>query len=362
MLHRIKLPACTQHLDWVVQLQDHLLRTLCDANLCAVSVTVDWVEAQRPDLGAEWTKRFCAWLKNGKSILDRMQGVAALPGTAKQALLAHYEINLRYPEAFEATLPRPPATTPLPGRLSADAAGAYQDFFELFYAPIFYRSKGYPIDAEDLNGQAFTKDQYLEAYRAANPNMKVCPTCDGSMDGAQLDHWLAQKHLPELNCHPQNLVVICDSCNNPTNKGQKLALDTAEADPFGNWFHPYLRSAVGQSEIKIEDGEPSLVSDDPSVQTRLDKFSGLMNLTKRWTKEYRTQFKGIEQRVRNHCRKGRKFDERGLMSQLESWKIDAEAEQGIRPHKLLEMALLSLAMDASSHVFNELMEYATAAA
>lgn len=362
MLHRINLPACTQHLEWVVQLQGHLLRNLCDANLCAMSVTVDWVKAQRPDLGAKWTERFCGWSKEDKSILDRMQAVAALPSIDKQTLLTHYELNLRYPEAFDAALPPPPATTPLPDGLSADAASAYRNFFDLFYAPTFYRDKGYPIAAADLNGRAFTKDRYLEAYRASNPNMKVCPICDGSMDGAELDHWLAKKHLPELNCHPQNLVEICSYCNSRTNKGEKLALDARAADPFGNWFHPHLRSAVGQSEIKVEHGKPRLASDDPVVQRRLDTFSGLMNLTRRWKAEYHIQFKGIQQRVRNHRRRGTTFDENGLMSQLESWKTDAEAEQGIQPHKLLQTALLSLAMDRSSHAFHELLEYATTAA
>ena len=206
--------------------------------------------------------------------------------------------------------------------------------------------------------QLFTKDNYLEAYHTANPDLKVCPLCDGGMDGAELDHWLAKKHLPELNCHPQNLVEICGACNSTTNKGGKLALNAGVVEPFANWLHPYLRSAAGQFEIKIEGEVPTLASDDPAIQVRLNKFVGLINLSKRWANEYRNQFKGIQQRIRNHSRRGKTFDQGGLRNQLESWRIDAEAERGIRTHKLLEECLLSLALVDGSDSFVELFAYA----
>ena len=359
VLHRIELPDCGQHLEWVVQLQDDLLQALCGIGLSANHVTAHWVAQQRPDIDAAWTQRFCGWTKSGQSILARMRAVAGLPALDKQALLDHYRVNLRFHEAFDEDLPPPPPTTPLPDQLSAPATRAYRDFFEMFYAPIFYRDKGYPIKAEDLNGQPFTRDHYLDAYRATNHQTKVCLTCDGSMDGAELDHWLAKKHLPELNCHPQNLVEMCSACNSSSNKGEKLALDGAVPDPFDNWFHPHLRSAAGEYDITVSNGRPRLVSSQAVVQTRLDTFSALVNLPSRWRTEYRAQFKGIEQRVRNHRRRGKTFDEHALASQLASWKIDAEAEQGIRPSKLLETALLSLALDLSSPAFAELLDYAT---
>ena len=360
VLHRIELPDCRQHLEWVVRLQDDLLQALCVPGLAADRVTADWVGAQRPDIDAAWIRRFCGWEKAGRSVLARMQAVAGLPAPDRQALLGHYRVNLRFHEAFDEHLEPPPPTTPLPDRLSAPAAGAYRNFFEMFYAPIFYRDKGYPIDADDLNGEPFTRDHYLHAYRATNDRTLVCPTCDGSMEGAELDHWLAKRHLPELNCHPENLVEICGACNGSANKGQKLALDGAAPDPFDDWFHPHLRSAADAYDISVEAGRPQLVSSRPKAQTRLDTFSALVNLSSRWKNEYRAQFKGIELRLRHHRRRGRTFDEADLLSQLDSWKADAEAEQGLRPHKLLETALLSVALDPSSSAFSEFLDYATA--
>ena len=52
--------------------------------------------------------------------------------------------------------------------------------------------------------------------------------------------------------------------------------------------------------------------------------------------------------VPNHRRRGKVFNEHALVSQLESLKIDAEAERGIRAYRLLETALLSVALDPSS--------------
>jgi hypothetical protein len=285
----------------VVQLQGDLLRALCNPAVTADDVTADWVKARRADIDAAWVERFCAWSKEKKCVLDRMKAIAGLSNADKQALVAHYERNLRYPEAFDAAVPPPLATTPLPDGLSENAVVAYRHFFELYYAPIFYRGKGYPIIDPGLNGQPLTKDQYLEAYHAANPDVKVCPL----------------------------------------------------------WFHPYLRPAAGLFSIRIEHGVPTLASDDPVIQARLNSLDGLVNLTKRWTDEYRTQFKGIEQRIRNHRRHGKTFDEAGLKAQLNSWKTDAVGEQGVRDHKLLEDSLLTLALVDGSDAFVELFQYAT---
>ena len=65
-------------------------------------------------------------------------------------------------------------------------------------------------------------------------------------------------------------------------------------------------------------------------------------------------------RLRHHRRLGKTFDEPALLSQLASWKTDAEAERGLRPHKLLETALLSVALDPTSSAFSEFLDYATA--
>ena len=87
--------------------------------------------------------------------------------------------------------------------------------------------------------------------------------------------------------------------------------------------------------------------------TRLDTFSDLVNLQSRWKAEYRIQFKGIEQRLRHPRRLGRTFDEPAFPSRLDSRTTDAEAEQGLRPSRLMEATLLSAAQNPSSSAFSD---------
>ena len=281
-----------------------------------------------------------------------------MPVSAKQALTRHYEDNFRYAEAFREAAPRPPATTPLPNGFSKKAATVYRNFFEMFYAPIFYRDKGYPIDAPKLNGKLFSKDEYLEAYHTANPELMVCPFCDGGMDGAQLDHWLAQKHFPELNCYAQNLVEICAACNSRSNKGEKKPLDSNEPDPFAYWFHPHLRPAAEHFEIIKRDANVRLVSNDSINQTRLDNLDNLINLSNRWSREWQNQVKRILHKIYKCKRRSEILDEAGLRAKLEFWKTDAEDGIGQAPYAMLTEHLLSMATCRESDIFKEFLKYA----
>ena len=359
MLHRINLPDCTTHLDWIVQLQCDLLHALCDPAIGVDNVTKEWVKSIRPDIDDDWMNRFCNWSTGGNSMLERMKAVARLTTEEKQSVIEHYEANLQFPNAFDDAKPNSPATKPLPDDLSKPATRAYRDFFEMFYAPIFYRQsrrQGYPVESAELD-KRFSKSVYLEAYREANEHLKVCPLCDGSMDGAQLDHWLAKKHLPELNCHPHNLVEICPACNSVSNKGEKLALDNGDAQPFENWFHPLLRPAAGQYTIEVCTGKPRLKSDDPLVQARIDKLDWLVNLSRRWARKYDNLVSRIQERIRHHRRRGRAWDRESLLAKINDWITDAEAELGLGEYKLLETALLNEAQIHGSTIFAELLIY-----
>ncbi len=359
MLHRIKLPDCTTHLDWIIQLQCNLLHALCNPTIGADDVTKEWVKSIRPDIDHDWMSRFCGWSTGGKPMLQRMKAVAGLSTDDKQALIQHYENNLQFPDAFDDTKPNPPATTPLPDGLLDTASRAYRDFFEMFYAPIFYRQskrQGYPVEGGELD-KRFSKSAYLEAYHEANQHLAVCPLCDGNMDGAELDHWLAKKHLPELNCHPLNLVEICSTCNSVTNKGDDLALDAESTEPFQDWPHPFLRPAEGY-KIKVHGGKPRLSGSDHIAKTRLNNFDGLINLSRRWARKYDNLVTRIQERIRHHRRRGTMFDRASLLTKIGEWVVDAEAELGLGEYKLLETALLRKAEEDGTDVFEELLAYA----
>lgn len=358
MLYTINLPSCTLHLEWIVRFQSDLLHALCNSSITTAGVTITWVKTQRSDIDQDWLERFCGWEIKGKSMLQRMQAVVSLSPADKQALVNHYEKNIRCSEVFDPANSSSPTVAPLPNGLSTAAAATYSDFFEMFYAPVFYNQKGYSINAIDLNGERFTRGKYLTAYHAANDNLKVCPLCDGGMDGAELDHWMAKKYLPELNCHPHNLVEICGACNERANKGEKLVFDKEMADPFSKWFHPHLRPAVGLFAIDRQGRQVRLVSANESIQERLDKLDKLINLSKRWSREWKTQLKRIEKKIYGARYRGQALDEVALQSRIQAWKNEAEDEAGIEPHALLGAYILSLALDPSSDVYAEIRSYA----
>ncbi len=366
MLHKINLLACTDHLDWIVQLQKDLLHALC-GDAVADDITAEWVYALRSDIDAGWMARFCGWKKSNKSMLQRMEAVAGLPAADKHAVIEHYAANLQFPDAFDDEKVNPPPTTSLPSGISDTAVAAYRDFFEMFYDPIFYRSsthQGYPVAGGELT-QRFSKEVYLDAYHTANREMKVCPLCDGAMDGAELDHWLPKQHLPELNCHPLNLIEICGACNGVTNKGKKLTFDDGQSNPFEDWFHPYFRP-VEDLKIRIVSGKPNLTSDHAPIQSRLHKLDWLINLSQRWEREYRIRMKSIRLELKSEILAARRRGDcvheawglHGVLSWLAEYKEKAREKIGHDYYKRLEVALLDDQVKEGSGFVNDLCEYA----
>ncbi len=359
MLHRINLPNCRHALEWIVQLQDDLITALCADDVRAADVTPEWIIAKRPDIDSAWINRFCTWKKEKATFLEYMQRIAALPPAAKGQIIQHFHNNLKYHEAFDSTK-NPPQTVSINNVLNQDAAMKYCAFLELFYDPTFYNPKGFPIDANGNAGGKFHKDVYLECFRNINDEVRVCPLCDGGLDGSEVDHWLAKKHFPELSCEPHNLVEICSACNSRANKGEKQALSSGATKPFDNWFHPYLRPASGAFSIQIEaKGIIKLNGQTAQDDLCINKLDTLINLCKRWGEEYRSvQIKRIENKIRGRRRTGAVFTEQSLKSLIENWIVDAKSEIGLEPHAMLEESVLSVASDTNSALFKEFLHYA----
>lgn len=290
MLHRIEVVACRPTLEWIVKLQTKLMTALCDPKTQPTDITVAWTQALLTDTSSDWVSKYCGWYRtkgtDKHSMLTRMEALAALPDQDRTQCLAHFTSNLNFETAFAPSL-APARIKSCKKGLSDAAAVAYRDFLEAFYFIVL--ENGVPIPGSSSAGAKLRRADVTKSAQDSNPGLKVCPFCDGGKDGSELDHWLPKERFPELSCHPRNLVEICAACNGTENKGSKHVLDEAAAEPFADWFHPYLRNAHGTFAITINRGSVSLEALVPTNRRRLEHLDCLINLGSRWTSEYRTQ-------------------------------------------------------------------------
>ncbi|WP_295433267.1 hypothetical protein [uncultured Thiodictyon sp.] len=359
MLHRLEVADCRLALEWIVKLQTKLMTALCDPKIQAPDITAAWAQNVLPDIESDWVSRYCGWYRtkgtNKHSMLERMKALAALPTVDRHQCLVHLKDNLEFCLAFDPAA-HPPATRPRDKALSKKASDVYRELLEAFY--LIALNNGFPVKADGSAGKDFKHADVVTTAQAANPKLKVCPLCDGGKDGSELDHWLPKENFPELCCHPYNLVEICAACNGTENKGSKPVLNAEALEPFADWFHPYLRSAHDTFAVTIAKGMVSLDALDPVNRRRVENLDCLVNLGSRWTNEYRTQFQRVQEKIR--CRIGRRQQVSAgtLETLLIDWREDARAQIGLMPNAMMEVALLSIACDTRSHVFEELSIYA----
>lgn len=358
MLHRIEPPACRPALEWIVKLQTDLVTALCDDQITPDQVTVAWAQALLSNTDSGWINRYCGWYRKKEqvqhSMLTRMQALARLPTQDRQQCLAHFTCNLQFQAAFDPSA-QPAAIKPCKSGLSQRAAVAYRDFLEAFYWLVL--ENGVPVGGDGSPGPDFKRSDVTKSAQDANPKLRVCPLCDGGKDGSELDHWLPKEAFPELSCHPYNLVEICAACNGRENKGTKSVLDADAVEPFSEWFHPYLRSAQGTFFITINKGMVALEALDSANCLRIENLDRLVNLSSRWTNEYRTQFKRVQAKIRGRIDRRQQISTETLEELLLEWREDARAEVGLKANALIEDRLLSIASDTASHVFEELCIY-----
>lgn len=366
MLHRLNIPSCRSHLEWIIQLQRTLLTGLTNPALTPAGVTVAWVIAQWPDLGERWIRNFCSRKDEitglRQPMLAHMRAIAAFPAHLKQELLAAFDNDQLFPQAFA----NPPQAHVLCGLtfLPDDAMrSAARGLLETFYSPTFYPQIGYQIPQPGSAPFEFNRKSLVDRFDNENPCVCVCPYCDGSRDGAQVDHFYPKSDYPALSCQPLNLVPICSSCNSTSNKGSKVPLTPGVAPSTAEWFHPYLRSAQGYFDIRFESSAeggtvPALFNTDSQTQARLDNLDSLLNLKRRWRGALQRHIQATQNKIRMYHQKlGRALSREELIAKLQELAENTECEIGLLPFCLIEMHYLRQAAAQTQTAFDELWDY-----
>lgn len=347
-LHRVILPPEADLLMQVVELQRALLRSLCDEATQAEDISVEWLQWVWPAQEAKWVEKFCRAGRQNETIIPSLKVIAGMTAQAKAGLRQLFEheidLELRFHEGGRFT-----AVESLPG-LNGQEREAVKSLFKAFYLRFGHnKADEWPgYNFPDAGGwRSLSRKQYADAFLKANqtaePPLWVCPFCDGQIENPPLDHYYPKGRFPLFSCHPENLVPICTKCNEFEAKGEKIPLNTEEAEPAADWLHPYFRTAPDDVFVELTgvppDPVPKLVSPTAWHQKQVGNHAWLVNLESRWQTRAAQYFASLRAQYMQPKWRSR------LSALAASEREDHRIKRGIEESSLLKVAVCQAILD-----------------
>jgi len=285
-----------------------------------------------------------------------MRTIASATSAQKRAIFTYFETSQAFPESFDSTVFSPTVISDVQS-LGADAfVSCLRTLLEAFYELALQR--GLPIDVHGNSGHNFDRSQFVEIFKKENFD-RVCPFCDGDMNGPQVDHWLPKSKYPALSCHPKNLVPVCYRCNSRECKGEQCPITPANHRPFDDWFHPYERPAHANLTVNVTGSQVSLVNADPDQQTRLNNLDSLLKLTPRWSEEYKRQASHYLRQLYHKVRKNKiKPTPNELLHTISEWLDEITAEETRMAHSIIRRIVLEQVNTEESPDFSAWLQHA----
>lgn len=304
---------------------------------------------------ADWLWNFLQRIDGGRSLLSRAQTLAAMPAAQKTALAAWVRTVSALPAQFQPAPPQWPVNRPV-----ARAADwqAFKGLLEAFYEMGFRKgSLPYQPDGTPIATGGVTYADYVSAFRVAhrlnlNPDAReVCVLCGGPLgELPQVDHWINKAVVPLLSVCADNLQLVCGACNEPPNKGQKKVHSNGN---FSDWFHPYLRPGNGMLQLGyVLSTRAVRCSATPANQPKADRLDELINLSSRWTIQFKAEYVRQQDLL---SRRERKLIDDGkarhtlldIQNHLQQWAADLSPSE---PHHAVHAVLSqSLMQPARAH-------------
>lgn len=348
MLHKIH-QVCADYFNWVKQLQNDLLTSVCIAGVTQDQVTPDWFAAQFPAYPTEWLSKFCNRkdkISNPKqSLIKHLKNIASASPAQKQKIIEIFTNNQKIEQGFINDNGEGHQLRKITEIGDVTIQKAYRGLFSIFYDPEFYN--GDPIN----NDIYFNRKSFLKQFFKDN-EIGVCVLCDGDLGDPDVDHFYSKKEFPDLSLHIGNLVPICKSCNSRARKGEKAPLNFEEVNQFVNWYHPYYRIANNycvQFELRGGLTFPILESEDETEKIRLQNLNDLIGLKDRW----RTRLSHI---VRTTIKQLRKANFANLEAKLLEMADSKACEIGDLPFGILHAGYLKFACEGCELLLEELRE------
>jgi hypothetical protein len=295
MLKPIHRVACTPALIACQHLMQRFATWLCDPATTVAHLTEQGLQPPvlLSAIEADWLWAFLQREEAKQTLLDRAKALAAMPAAQKVALVAWVQAVAALATQFQPAAAAWPVTCPL-----ADKAhwAAFRTLMEAFYDKGFRTGLPYLADGSPVATGGVKYADFVIAFRVAhrlnpNPNAReVCALCGGPLgDTPHVDHWVTKSGFPLLSMCADNLTLICSTCNEAPNKGDKPVYSGGS---FTDWFHPYFRpgnEALQLSYVLHERAvrcSSAIAADQPKVAN----LDALLNLTSRWTREFKAEY------------------------------------------------------------------------
>jgi hypothetical protein len=330
MLHPVQ-PSCELALSWAMALQKDLIVGLCDPAMTPRKVTIRWATNLRPPV-KDWIERFVNRQYRKKKIIEHMKVIAKLSVSEKQELINHFNEILSFTNAFVDG-----AVQPVMREIKdCPASPAVLALLEAFYE-LALRDLHLPVDANGDYGGSFSRDDYVRLHGDLN-SPRICPFCDGELNRPQVEHWLGKAKYPALSCHPRNLLPTCYACN-AVEKGTTPVINLGTSEPFSEWFHPYERQAFGRLKITVEPPKVKVEAKDLSDDKRVKNLDELLNLSDRWSQEYKHQKQDFLRQLRVRFRREALTQPR-FLEEVNILEEAARESVYKAPHAILQSVIL----------------------
>lgn len=140
-------------------------------------------------------------------------------------------------------------------------------------------------------GKPWNKSEWENAFRANNPDVRMCPQCDGTMhNGVTAEHIFPRAKYPALSVHVANLIPCCENCQR-----QKADKDPIEKAPPSKLFLPYWRHALEHCDVKATQDSSgewkfALVPRDPDANWHdaITQMEHLYSIPGQWNQRAQT--------------------------------------------------------------------------
>ena len=295
MLKPINLVACSPALAACQSMMQRFASWLCAPGTTGESVTS--LNLQPPTLAsaieASWLWTFLQRVDAGQSLLAQAQALADAPFAEKAGLSSWVAMVSALPAQFQPGAVGWPILRPAISDATWRAFKVLMDgFFEKgFRSGLPFQANGIPTAAGGVTYADYVKD--FRAAHRLNPDDKareVCVLCGGPLgDTPHVDHWIVKSAFPLLSVCAHNLQLICSTCNEAPNKGEK---SVHSAGSFAQWFHPYLRPGSGAMRLRyfLPDLTVQCEAVSPPDVPKAQNLNQLLNLSDRWTREFKAEY------------------------------------------------------------------------